>query len=131
MAPGPASGFVPVSGEVGNNTGVFVKAILANPGKSQGRYANVKTETVTHGEVLKAWEGATGKKAHWIPTSREVFANLWGPTGAELADQYFWGAEYPDLEIGTDIISWEELGIKREDLIDLKQNFELLKDHLL
>jgi len=132
VAPTAASAYVPVSGEVGNNTGVFVKAILANPRKSKGRYAFVKTETATHGEIAKAWEGVTGKKSQWITTSREAFANIWGPLGAELVGQYAWDAEYADWEAGgNDIVSVDELGIEKEDLIDLKQNFELLKDHLV
>jgi hypothetical protein len=83
VAPTTASAYVPVAGEVGNNTGVFVKAILANPGKSQGRYVFVKTETTTHGGVVKAWEEVTGKKAQLIPTSKEAFANIWGRFGAD------------------------------------------------
>lgn len=131
VAPSPVDAYLPVSGEVSNNTGVFVKAILANPAKSQGRIAFVKTETLTHGEIVKVWEGVTGKKAQWIPTTVESYAALWGPAGKELADQYVWGVEYPDWGARKDVVSVDDLGIKKEDLIDLKQNLEMLKDYLI
>lgn len=136
VAPTPASAYMPVAGEVGTNTGVFVSAILANPDKSQGgRYVFVKTETITHGEIMKIWEGVTGKKAQWIPASREVFADMWGVAGAELADQYIWGVEFPDWEVGSakavGFVAAEELGVKDGDLVGLKESFGLLKDYLV
>jgi hypothetical protein len=131
VAPSPVDAYLPVAGEVSNNTGVFVEGILANPTKSHGKIAFVKTETLTHGEIVKVWEGVTGKKAQWISATVESYTALWGPPGKELADQYVWGAEYPNWAAGKDVVSVDELGIKKGDLIDLKQNLEMLKDYLV
>ncbi|KAH9220803.1 hypothetical protein DL95DRAFT_478045 [Leptodontidium sp. 2 PMI_412] len=131
IAPTPPDAFIPVSGDVPNNTGKFVQAILENPSKSQGKYVKVATEIITFREVYKVWSEVTGKPSSLVSISGEQFEDFWGTPGKELAAQYTFGAEYSDWGVGGEVfLTAEELGLQKGDLIGLKQVLVGLKSLL-
>ena len=134
--PTPATALLPVTGNVAHNVGVFVHAILSHPGKTQGKYMNVKTEVLTFQQILNVWGEVSGKDAVYVEIGFEEFQKLWGPFGVEMAKQYRFGEvakgdwEVLAREKGL-LVQPDEVGIAKSDLIDLRQTFNGMKDSLV
>lgn len=114
--------------------GVWVRQILANPSVSKGRYAHVAPETLSFGEILKVWSEVTGRPAEYIETTKESYAQLWGPPGKEFVDQLTFGeAVEPGVwDKEYKVLTPEQLGITKEELegMGVRKALEGLKDHL-
>ena len=132
MQPCKADALLPVAGDVGVNLGVFIVAALAHPDKSRGKYIYVRTDRLSFTDILKIWSEVAGKEATYTPTSVEAFEALWGPAGREMAMQYSSGElwdDWPSLK-PNEVCTPEELGIKKDQLVDLKGHLISLKAHL-
>lgn len=131
--PSRPDALLPISGDVGVNLGVFAAAALAHPDKARGKYINVRSDVLTFTEILKVWSEVTGHEAEYLPMSFDSFARLWGPAGVEMAQQYAFGEAVDDWEAQKkqDICQPEEIGIKKEQLVDLRGHLMELKAKLL
>ncbi len=133
VQPSPGSAFLPISGDISTNVGVFVAAILAHPEISlPGRYVTVKTEALSFEDILKVWSKVTGKEAEYVEISFEAFTRIWGPYGEEMGMQFKFGAEHGDWDaLKPDMVKTEELGIKAAELKGLHETLEMLKLSLI
>jgi hypothetical protein len=109
------------------NPGLWVKAILANPQKTRGKFVFVVTETLTWDEAFRLWSEVTGKQAKLIHCSTQEIVDLWGVSGKELDDQLQWSVHVPDWTVAAkvDYVSAEELGVT--GAIGTKDAWEALK----
>jgi hypothetical protein len=112
------------------NPGLWVRQILANPTKSLGKYANVKTEILSLEDILKVWSEVTGKQGVYVECSQEDYEKIWGVLGSEMASQLKFGEVVTDWNIGTKggFVGPDELGI--EGAVGLKGALEALKGML-
>ncbi|MCJ1477415.1 hypothetical protein MMC13_006086 [Lambiella insularis] len=112
---------------------VYVAALIARPEVSlPGRYACVKTETTSFRQIMATWSKVTGKEAAYVEIPAEEYIKLWGPFGQEMDSQYKFGEEFGDW--GTfreDLLTEEELGIERGQLVGLERYLESVKATLL
>jgi hypothetical protein len=134
VQPSPVSALLPISGDISNNVGIFVTAILAHPEISlPSHYVTVKTETLSFEDILKIWSKVAGKQAEYVEITFEAFTRLWGPYGEEMGMQYKFGAEFGNWDdFESDLmVKTEELGIKRSELKGLEETFEILKPALI
>jgi uncharacterized protein YbjT (DUF2867 family) len=133
MQPSRADAILPVSGHVSTNLGVFAVAALSHPEKTRGKYLDVRSDLLTFPEILKVWSEVTGKAAEYVPCPPETFNALWGPAGVEMSMQYQSGELWGDWERlkGADMIQPGEIGISKDQLVDLRGDLMKLKDKLL
>jgi hypothetical protein len=129
-APVSRSAVIPSAGDTSINVGVFVKAILAQPGKTLGKYAVVVTDTPTHEEMLELWMAATGKKAAFLQVDAGDWCKAFGEPGEELYLNLKAFEENPRWAFDNDPLNGKDLGIERE-LVGTKACFESLKEQLL
>ena len=113
----PDSGIY-IAGDMNVTTGIWVKAILEQPDKTYEKYVSQATDYLTWAEILEVWSKVTGKRASILQVSYDDFVRVWGPLGAEYAEQLKFG-EILTLE------DWKHLGpgphVSNEELgIDLK-----------
>ncbi|KAK5686589.1 hypothetical protein LTS10_002709 [Elasticomyces elasticus] len=103
MQPSKADALLPICGDVGVNVGVYI------------------------------WSKVSGRDAEYVPISPHAFEALWGPGGKEMAMQYQSGELWDDWDTlkPGEVCTPEELGIKSEELVGLKQELEILKSKLL
>ena len=133
IQPSRADALLPVSGNLSVNLGVFAVAALAHPDKTRGRYINVRSEVLTFEEILSVWAEVAGKEAVYVPVTKEKFEGVWGPAGEEMALQYAFGESCGDWESmkKEKICQPEEMGITRDQLVDLRGHLTTLKAKLL
>ncbi|KAK5709160.1 hypothetical protein LTR17_020036 [Elasticomyces elasticus] len=119
MQPSKADALLPICGDVGVNVGVYVRA------------ASIRTSR--EGNILKIWSEVSGRNAEYVPISPHAFEALWGPGGKEMAMQYQSGELWDDWDTlkPGEVCTPEELGIKSEELVGLKQELVILKSKLL
>lgn len=133
IQPTPPSLQLYCAGDVDHNAGVFVNAILANPSVTlPAKYAFLYTSQGTMQEYLQAWIDVTGRRATFVSTSLERYEQIWGPFGKELGlmlkafeAQSDWTAPYQ-----SNVITARDLGLKDEDLCDLRAALEKNKELL-
>ena len=120
--------------DVDTNVGVFASAILANPQISTpAKYAFVYTEAGPYRDYYAAWSEVTGKRVTFVQVGQEEYESVWGKEfGEELAVMFKsfepesdWGKPY-----GGDVVTAEDLGIKRGELLGLKETLEREKERL-
>ncbi|KAF2229337.1 NAD(P)-binding protein [Viridothelium virens] len=134
--PTPSTALLPLTGNGSHNVGVFVRAIISHPEKTRGKYMNVKTEVLTFQQILNIWSEVSGKEAVYAELGVEEYEKLWGPAGTEMAMQYKFGQvakgdwEVLMREKGV-LVQPEEVGIRKGDLLDLRQTLEGMKDSLV
>jgi len=124
---------VPVAsmGDATTNVGLFVKATLANPQKTQnGTFVLAKVEDTTIGESLQRWAKASDNKAQYVQVDRETFHDIW-PLWAEemgvMMEFWDWAREKSWTTTSTSkVVSAEELGVK-EGIVSLDEAFKVLK----
>ncbi|KAK0784474.1 hypothetical protein LTR91_017338 [Friedmanniomyces endolithicus] len=85
MQPSKADALLPICGDVGVNTGVYVRAALEHPEKSRGKYVDVRTDRLSLTDVLKIWSEVSGREAKYVLISPEAFEAIWGVAGKEMA----------------------------------------------
>lgn len=80
--------------------------------------------------MLKLWSQVTGRPAVYVHANANVFEELWGPMGKELADQLRFGVMVPDYLAGCEVVSTEDLGIMNLEEFGTRKAFESLKELL-
>jgi len=122
----PGKTILPVTGDPSTNTGIFVRAILAQPKLSHGRYAFITTDILSFDDMLKVWSKVTGKEAVTVQGTPEEYDRLWPVVGEEIGKQFLWHTEVSDwTQDGKAFVSKEQLGI--EGLVTLEATLEALK----
>ncbi|KAK5166848.1 uncharacterized protein LTR77_007577 [Saxophila tyrrhenica] len=131
--PSRADALLPVSGNVTTNLGRFAVAVLAHPDKTRGMYVDVRTNLMTFTDILKVWSEVTGKEAVYMPIAPEAFNKLYGPAGVEMSMQYQSGELWGDWERlkGDAMVQPGDIGISKDQLVDLRGDLEILKAKLL
>ena len=122
-----------LSGDVGFNTGVWVRAILEHPEVSlPAKYAQVCTDTKTFEEATKVWSKVTGAPAVYLEVPVSKYADMWGPYGLELSQQFKWSEVYTNwaTELNGTLLSMKDLGITKDQVRDLEQALEQVKPSL-
>jgi hypothetical protein len=125
---------VAFAGSAYHNVGIFVRAILAHPEAClPAKYVMVATDELTMPEALKMWSQVTGKPAQFATISLDGFTELNGVFGEEVGLQYRMHEVQPDMAkpYRTHLVTMEDLGIDKVDLIDHKRALELNKEILL
>ncbi|KAI9666986.1 MAG: hypothetical protein M1831_001491 [Alyxoria varia] len=130
--PTPPSAPMPVSGDMNINPGLVARAAIQQPQKTLGKYVDVTTEVMPLGDILKVWSQVTGKEAAFVETTYAGYESMWGPAGAEFADQLKFGETVTDwhAHIAKDFVSCEELGVEGQ-MVGLKGALEVLLPRLL
>jgi len=108
------------------------EAILAKGEATFGKIAICITEYLTFAEVVKVWEKVTGKKGQFVEVSTEVFENIWGPYGSEMAAQYKWSEVYPSWHalFPEKTLSLAELGLEGK-LLGHESGLEDIKERIV
>lgn len=122
-----------ISGDVEQNVGAFVNAVLARPDISlPAKYAYVCTDVVEYQHVLKPWNDLTGRRALFLSISSEQAVQLYGAIGVELNTQYKMNEVAPDWAKAHagQVVGAKELGIADSDLMNMRQSFERNRDKL-
>lgn len=118
LQPTSPSARIANAGDMTVTPGIWTAAILAQPAKSQGKYACVSPETLSYAECLDIWAEVTGKRAVFVKCTVEEFTKVWGPPGEEFAAQLAWGEVVEDWTSGLPggFVGMEELGIRGEGI---------------
>lgn len=122
-----------MAGDMRTNPGVLVRQILARPEVTKGRYASVWSETISLQELLSIWSTVTGKEAVYVEVSPDTYAAMWGAGGQELVEMYKFCEAVDDWaeHRGTDLLSAEDLGIEKGELVGMQEALESLKNLLI
>lgn len=125
---------IPCAGDVENNVGHFVKAILAKPEVSlPAKYAFLYTSQGTFQDYLQAWINVTGRRTTFVTTTLENYEQMWGPHGLEVGLMLkacegvstSWADAY-----GSDVVSAKDLSVSEGTLIGLQAALEKDKELL-
>ncbi|KAK4556829.1 hypothetical protein LTR86_005809 [Recurvomyces mirabilis] len=117
-----------LAGDVNNNIGLFVTAILTQSGRTlPGRIVLAAVDVMTAEEVVAAWAKRDGKNGRILGVSREEYFDVW-PQWAEVmhASHVYWET-FGDKAFsanGQVVLGKEELGI--EGLIGTAEYFAKL-----
>ena len=122
IQPISADTVLPITGDAGINTGIYVRSILAQPSISlPAKYVASQTETLTMGQMLQVWEKVTGKQAKYLECSPEGYDGLWPMMGKELGLQLKFNKWAPDLGVLKEgLLTEKELGIQ-EGLVGFEE----------
>jgi len=131
MQPTSPSTVLPSAGDTSHNVGIFVRASLAQPEKTLGKYVGVVVDTPTHTEALKYWSEATGKPSAFMQVEARDWNALFGAPGEELYLNLKAFEENPRWAFDNNPLSAKDLGIKEGELIGSKQTLLNLKDSLI
>lgn len=133
MQPSRADAVLPVSGDVSVNLGVYAVAALEHADKTHGKYIDVRTDLLSFTDILKVWSEVSGKEAVYVPIAPEAFNQIWGAAGVEMSMQYQSGELWGDWERlkGADVVQPGDIGISKDQLVDLRGDLTKLKDKLL
>lgn len=124
---------IPCAGDVENNVGHFVKAILAKPEVSlPAKYAFLYTSQGTFQDYLQGWINVTGRRTTFVTTTLENYEQIWGPHGLEvgLMLKACEGASSWQDAYGSGVVSAKDLGIAEGTLIGLQAALEKDKELL-
>jgi hypothetical protein len=132
IQPSPSTLPIPFAGDVENNAGHFVRAILAKPEVSlPAKYAFLYTSQGTFQDYLQAWINVTGRRTTFVSTTLEKYEEIWGPYGTEIglmlkACESI--SDWADAYKG-EVVNAKDLGIPEGTLVDLQAALE--KDRAL
>ena len=77
-----------------------------------GKFVLATTESLTTGELLSAWEKATGKRAQYVEITLGDFNRLWPMWGHEMGLMLKFWEEYKDRSwTGEEFVTKEDMGI--------------------
>jgi len=100
------------------NPGIWTRQVLATGKPAFGKYANVALERWSFQEMADKWSEITGKKCVPVQVTEEVWTQLWGPAGTELAWQFKFGEITDPWAVREgEFISAEELGIDSAEVV--------------
>ncbi|KAK2045186.1 NmrA-like family protein [Colletotrichum somersetense] len=121
--PSKVEGIVPVAGVSELNTGIVVRAILAQAEKSFGKFVPVLTDLIPWSTIVEGLSKVTGKAAVYAELSDEAAVKIYGPVfGADMSKQFRFSEQHPDwygyhpkstvtikdLGIEGDVYGWEK-----------------------
>ena len=88
---------------------------------------------MTFTDVLKVWSEVLGKEAEYVSVTPGAFSKIWGPAGVEMSMQYQSGELWGDWERlkGQDVVQPGDIGISKDQLVDLRGDLLKLKNKLL
>ncbi|RAL12662.1 NAD(P)-binding protein [Aspergillus homomorphus CBS 101889] len=117
---------IPLAGDEKVNIGVFVRAVLEQPGKTlPGRIVSAVVEYRALRDVFEAFGVAKGCRVRCVRISREEYRALW-PGLAELMDvshHYFQVTDGRSFTaVGEEVLGADDLGVK--GLVGLEEAFE-------
>lgn len=117
-----------MAGNVRQNVGVFVRAIITHPEKSlPGKVVPVAIGYLTYPELLTTWQQATGKKATYVHCTAEEFQGLYPATGLELALQYEFLKNVGTLSVvDPDVVEASDLGVQQDQLVGVSDTLREL-----
>lgn len=127
IQPAPSTLRIPFAGDVENNAGLFIKAILTNPDVSlPAKYAFLYTSQGTFQDYLQAWINVTGRRTTFVSTTLEKYEEMWGPYGTEigLMLKACEGVDDWSKAYGSDVVSAKDLRIPEGALVDLQAALE-------
>ncbi len=88
-------------------------------------------ETLTAQQLLQLWSEATGKQAEYLEVAPEDYERLWPHGGKEMSMMLrFWeeagGLSWTGdgLLTGEKLLAKEHLGIRKSDLVGVKEAFQ-------
>lgn len=67
---------IPFVGDVSQNTGAFVRAILDHPKVSKGQYIMISSDYMSFGDYIQMWSKVTGKSCIYLKCSAEEYKAL-------------------------------------------------------
>ena len=119
----PADAAIITIGDVVQNLVPFIRAIVAQPGKTKnGATVIGHIEKTTFEDLLKRWARAHGKDAVFVRTEIKTVCDVWGKYGDSTEMTRFMG-EYKEEEI----ITAKGLGIDEREFISVDESFKKLK----
>jgi len=124
----PATVHIKTIGDARTNVGLFVKAILAQPGKTRGgKFVLASVEETTAGEMLQTWAKAQGKTAQYVQVDGPTFNAIWPGWSEEMGVMMeFWENAKDRSWTGEEnILTREDLGVK-DGVIGLETAFAAL-----
>lgn len=124
----PSSVSMKSIGDAGVNVGLFVKAIVAQPEKTRGKFVLAHVEDLTTGEFLASWSKGQGKQARYIQVEKQTYYDLW-PVWAEEMDkmQMFWeAAKDKSWTEEVDVLTKDDLNV--EGLVTTVEAFAKMTD---
>ena len=130
MSPVPRDTIFPSAGDTSVNVGVFVKAILAQPEKTLGKYATLVADTPTQADIVDLWSAATGKRAAYLQVNAEDWGKAFGEVGDELYANLKCFYDNPRWAFDNNALTGKDLGIEKE-LVGTKECLEKYKERLL
>jgi uncharacterized protein YbjT (DUF2867 family) len=117
-------------GNVRENVGPFVEAILANPRKvSNGAIVKADIEDTTSGKLLQTWARAAGKEAITVNTDVPTYNALWPMWAEEMGVMMRFWDEFKEkswTELGQTVLTRESLGIDPKSFTSLESALETL-----
>jgi hypothetical protein len=127
IQPSPSTLSIPFAGDVENNAGHFVKAILSKPEVSlPAKYAFLYTSQGTFQDYLQAWINVTGRRTTFVSTTLEKYEEIWGPYGTEIGlmlKACESVSDWADAYKG-EVVDAKDLGIPEGTLVDLQAALE-------
>ncbi|PTB34959.1 uncharacterized protein TrAFT101_006364 [Trichoderma asperellum] len=114
IQPTPASVQFPLVGDATVNIGLFVRAIIEQPGKTLGgKFVYGVTDIMTAGEMLATWASAHGVEAEYVQVDKETYYNLWPQWGRAMVKmhEYLEWAKESSFSGEDVVLSKEDLGI--------------------
>ena len=107
---------LPLVGEPSINTGIYVRAILAQPRFTlPGRYVLVRTDPLSIADTLKVWSKITGKEGVGVEVSLEDYARLWPGFWRDLGLQLKLNEMVTDLSsIREGVLGAVDLGVESD-----------------
>ncbi|OKL58254.1 hypothetical protein UA08_06593 [Talaromyces atroroseus] len=114
IVPVPRTVVIPSAGDTKVNVGVFVKAILAQPEKTHGKYVACVVEAITHDQMLQYWSAATGKPAALLQVDAGDWIKAFGAAGEEMYLNLKAFEENSKWYLDNSPLLAEDLGIEAE-----------------
>ncbi|KAE8340184.1 hypothetical protein BDV24DRAFT_164635 [Aspergillus arachidicola] len=116
-------------GHARTNIGLFVEAILEQPGMTTGGMTvSAFTEQTTPEKLLQSWAKVNGKKALYVEVNIETFTALWTNVGVDILPKMMEFQRYMDKNpwAGSEnILTKDDLCVK--GLLSVEESFEVLK----
>lgn len=116
---------LPMTGDVSVNVGIYIRQALLAGSKAKGKYVRMVKEVWTVKAMVDEWARIKGVKCSLVRCTPEMFAEIWGPYGEEMASQFeMYESSDPDVVKGGPFITDEELDIDLEELVGSTEALE-------
>ncbi|KAJ5579865.1 uncharacterized protein N7459_005850 [Penicillium hispanicum] len=130
ISPVPRTVVIPSAGDTRVNVGVFTKAILAQPEKTQGKYVACVADTLTQDQVLQYWSAATGKPAAFLQVEAGDWIKAYGSPGEEAYLNLKAFEENQEWYLDNSPLLAKDLGID-QDIVNTEAAFKSFGEKLL